>query len=289
MSPLFEYPFPANYFETAGGKLHYIDVGQGPLIVMVHGNPTWSYMYRNLINNLQDRYRIIAIDHLGCGKSDKPQKYNYRLADHIKNLDGLLGHLHVKRFSLVVHDWGGAIGIGCALKRLKDLQAMVLLNTAAFRSNRIPRRIRICRTPLLGAVLVRGLNGFAGAARYMAASRPLPKRVAEGFVAPYDNWQNRVAVHKFVLDIPLSPTHPSYQTLVQIENGLESLRQNNIPVFIGWGGKDFCFDEHFFAEWVARLPEAQTQYFPDGGHYILEDKKEELIAEIRSFFMTQDW
>jgi pimeloyl-ACP methyl ester carboxylesterase len=283
-----QYPFPANYFSTKAGKLHYVDVGHGPVVIMVHGNPTWSYMYRHLITALQGSYRVIAIDHLGCGKSDKPQDFPYRLRDHIGNLSALLGHLQIREFSLIVHDWGGPIGIGCALDRINELQRLVILNTAAFRSTLMPWRIRICRVPFLGAILVRGLNGFAGAAQYMAVEKTLPKDVARGFLAPYDSWKNRVAIHKFVIDIPLSPSHPSYETLRQIERGLSALRENRRPIFIGWGGRDFCFNDQFYKEWVARFPEAKTRYYPDAGHYVLEDKTTELISDIKQFLLAPD-
>ncbi len=279
-----DYPFSSHYLQLDGGRMHYIDEGSGPVIVMVHGNPTWSYYYRHIITLLRKNYRVIALDHIGCGLSDKPQKYSYCLAQHIENLEHLLTHLDIDRFSLVAHDWGGAIGIGCAVNHISSIEKIVVMNTAAFRSSRIPLRIRLCRLPVAGEVIVRLLNGFAWPAQFMAVKKKLAPTVAKAYLAPYNNWQNRVAVYNFVRDIPLNAQHRSYATLVDIENKLPLLRARAVPLLIVWGGGDFCFDDHFFKEWRKRFPEAEHHYFPDGGHYILEDKLEEIVPILKSFF-----
>ena len=249
---------------------------------MLHGNPTWSYYYRNLAALLQDRYRVIVPDHLGCGLSAKPQDYPYHLENHIDNLAALLAELGTDKISLVVHDWGGAIGMGYAVRHPQRIKSLVILNTAAFLAPCIPWRIRICRTPLLGPLLVRGLNGFAGPARYMAVARPLPAEVAKAYLAPYDSWRNRVAVLRFVQDIPLSPADYSWNTLQEIEQGLEQFKDT--PMLILWGGKDFCFNDYFYRVWLEKFPQAQTKYFPDAGHYVLEDAFSEIGPLVENFF-----
>ncbi len=251
---------------------------------MVHGNPSWSYYYRKLIRLLSTSHRVIAVDNLGCGLSSKPQEYDYCLKNHIENLDLLLRELEVDTFSLCVHDWGGAIGFGVAAKRIEALQKVLVLNTAAFRSTQIPQRIQVCRFPLLGDVLVRGLNCFAGGALFMAVSKPMKKAVADAYVAPYDSWENRVAVSAFVKDIPLSDKHPSYATLSAVEKGLEQFQQRQLPMLICWGGKDFCFHDDFYKEWCIRFPHAQKHYFPKGGHYVLEDEFAAIAPLAKNFF-----
>jgi haloalkane dehalogenase len=267
--PLAEYPFQSRFIDVGGHRLAYLDEGQGPTVVMVHGNPSWSYLYRNLVSNLRDRYRCIVPDHLGCGFSDKPADYPYRLYNHIDNLERLLDSLGVDRCVLVVHDWGGAIGMGWAGKNPERVAGVVVLNTAAFRSQRIPLRIAVCRWPILGPLLVRGLNGFAGAAVSMAVTQPMRPEVAKGFLAPYDSWQNRIAVLRFVEDIPMDERHPSWAILVAIEDSLERLR--TCPLLLCWGGQDFCFNDEFYHEWQRRFPQAEAHYFADAGHYVLED------------------
>lgn len=264
--------------------MHYIDQGQGDVIVMVHGNPTWSFYYRKLITLLSKTHRVIAIDHIGCGMSDKPQDYDYCLQNHINNLDSLLQHLQIEKFSLCVHDWGGAIGMGVAARRVDDLQRALVLNTAAFRSSQIPQRIQICRWPIIGDLLVRGLNSFAGSAVSMAVTKTMKRAVADAYIAPYDSWGNRIAVAAFVKDIPLDSQHPSYDTLVKVEQGLEKLQERNLPMLICWGAKDFCFHKDFYDEWCARFPQAEKHYFENGGHYILEDEFAAIAPLARRFF-----
>lgn len=281
---LAEYPFQPRFFTVDGHQLAYLDQGQGAPVVMVHGNPSWSYLYRNLVAHLQDRYRCIVPDHLGCGFSDKPQDTPYRLANHLENLERLLDQLAIERCVLVVHDWGGAIGMGWAGKHADRVAGVVVLNTAAFRSTRLPLRIAVCRWPILGEVLVRGLNGFAGAAIFMAVVKRMRPEVARSFLAPYDNWRNRIAVHRFVQDIPMEPNHPSWSTLVAIEEGLRHLQQ--VPMLLCWGGQDFCFNDWFYHQWQRRFPQAEAHYYKEAGHYVLEDALEE-IAPLVDRFLEQ--
>ncbi len=263
--------------------MHYVDEGDGPVILMIHGNPTWSYYYRNLIKKFNETHRVIAVDHMGCGLSDKPEDYNYCLEQHIQNIEQLILTLNIKKFSLVVHDWGGAIGMGLALSHLHDIEKIVVFNTAAFRSKQIPFRINICRSPIIGEFIVRYLNGFARPALNMAVVKKIPIDIANAYIAPYNSWKNRVAIYNFVKDIPLESTHKSYQKLVEIEDNLEKIREAEIPIKIIWGGKDFCFNDNFFNEWRTRFPEATYHYFQDAGHYIVEDKKKEVAGLLKDF------
>jgi haloalkane dehalogenase len=282
MVELAQYPFRPKSFRLASGHtLSYLDEGRGPVLVMVHGNPSWSYLYRNVVTELKANYRCIVPDHLGCGFSEKPQKYPYRLASHRENLTALLDHLQVERCILMVHDWGGAIGLGWAGRFPERVQGLVVLNTAAFHSTRIPFRIAVCRLPFLGSLLVRGCNGFAWPATFMAVCKRMNKEVAEGFLHPYDSWQNRVAVNSFVKDIPLHVTHPSWETLSQVEESLKQLQHK--PMLICWGGKDFCFNLHFYRQWQQRFPRARCRYYCNAGHYVLEDAFEEIMAELVPF------
>ena len=257
------------------------------MIVMIHGNPTWSFYYRNLISTLKKDHRVIAVDHIGCGLSDKPQEYQYTLRQHMDNVESLLGALHIDTFSLVLHDWGGAIGMGVAAGCPNKIEKIVVMNTAAFRSSRIPLRIQICRIPILGEIIVRLFNGFAWPATFMAVENKMKDNVKNGYLAPYNSWKNRIATHRFVVDIPLTKDHPSYKTLAQVEAGLAAIKNNGVPLLIVWGGKDFCFNDSFYDEWKRRFPEAESTYYEDAGHYVLEDKKDEVNRRIADFFNNQ--
>lgn len=275
------YPFESHWLETPAGKLHYVDEGSGEAVIMLHGNPTWSFFYRDLIKDLSPTHRCIAPDHIGCGLSDKPQDWSYRLQDHINHVLALIEHLGLESFSLVVHDWGGAIGMGVAEALPDKVKRFVVMNTAAFRSKHIPWRIAACKVFVVGEWLVRGFNGFAWPATWMAASKPLSKDVKAGYLFPYNNWANRIATHRFVADIPLRPNHPSYDSLVRVEEGLAQFKDR--PMLILWGQKDFCFNDLFLDEWRERFPEAQTKIFPEANHYVLEDAGEEARQAIAGF------
>ncbi len=263
--------------------MSYIDEGEGHPVIMVHGNPTWSFFYRNVVESLKDGFRCIVPDHIGCGLSEKPKRgYRYTLDQRIRDLDELVESLGIDRFDLVVHDWGGAIGIGMALQRLSKLRRMAILNTAAFVDSRIPRRIALCRFPLLGQIIVQGFNGFAGPAVRMAVSKkPLPEAVKRGYLYPYRSWSDRKAVYQFVKDIPMHITHRSFNRLLEIENGLLQLRK--VPVALFWGGKDFCFTDHFMNRWKRFLPQATVIHYAEAGHYLLEDETESVCTGIREF------
>jgi len=281
---MYEYPFESHYIVIDNYRLHYLDEGEGPVITMLHGNPTWSFYFRYLVTHLAKKFRVIVPDHIGCGYSDKPQKYHYTLTNHINNLCSLLTSLDITSTSLVVHDWGGAIGMGYATRFPECIEKIVLLNTAAFRSHRMPLRIRLCRIPIIGEFIVRGLNGFAWPATFMAVEKPLAKDISRSYIQPYNNWSNRIAIHRFVQDIPLTPQHQSYQVLKTIEDKLELLKKMRIPMLIVWGGKDFCFNDHFYHEWKIRFPDAQSVYLEDAGHYILEDGHGRVEPIIEAFF-----
>ncbi len=275
------YPFIAKKISIKGNNLSFLDQGHGKVIVMLHGNPTWSFYYRNLVSLLQDNYRVIVPDHMGCGNSDKPQNYSYTLKTHIDNLETLLAECNVEKFSLVVHDWGGAIGMGLAVRCPERLESLVVLNTAAFRSQKIPLRISICRVPLLGDLIVRGFNGFARGAVSLAVKHKMAPAVARAYLKPYDSWAHRVALLRFIQDIPLTPKDGSWQNLVEIEKGLRLLQKT--PMLILWGGKDFCFTRHFYEEWAQRFPGAERHFFPEAGHYVLEDAIDAISPLITAF------
>ncbi|HRE81582.1 MAG TPA: alpha/beta fold hydrolase [Opitutaceae bacterium] len=273
------YPFTPRSLVTPGGaSLSYLDEGprSDHVVLMVHGNPTWSFFYRTLVQALSTRRRCVVPDHIGMGLSEKPQNYDYTLGTRIRDLEALMESLAPQTVDLVVHDWGGAIGFGWAGRHASKIRRIVILNTAAFRSQDIPARIAVCRMRGFGTWLVRGLNGFAGPAVQMAMHRRrLTAQEKLGYLLPYDSWENRVAVNAFVKDIPLSPEHSSYDTLKAVEERLAQFRQH--PISLVWGGKDFCFNDHFLARWQEIFPQAVTTRIPDAGHYVLDDGGDQAI------------
>lgn len=276
------YPFAQHRLDVPGGWINYVDEGSGPAVILLHGNPTWSFYYRRLIAALSPTHRVIAPDHIGCGLSDKPQRYPYRLVNHIENLGLLVRHLGIEEADMVVHDWGGAIGLGYAVQRRMRLRRLVILNTAAFLSRHLPLRITACKLPGFGALAIRGLNGFAGGATLMAVEKPMEPLVRRGYLLPYRSWHDRVANLRFVQDIPLHPFHPTYQVVDRIDKSLHLL--DDTPKLILWGAKDWCFDDHFLRGWRERFPNAAVRVLPDAGHYVLEDGHETIVPEVTEFF-----
>lgn len=275
-------PYAARELGVGGAMLRYVDEGQGEPILMLHGNPTWSFYYRHLIAAFRYTHRVIAVDHVGCGRSDKPRDYPYTLRRHIENVEQLVEQLDLRDVTLVVHDWGGAIGFGAALRMPQRFRRFVVLNTAAF-FGRIPFRIRVCRLPIFGDIVVRGLNGFARPAVVMACKRRerMTADVRAGYLAPYDSWANRRAVLAFVRDIPTSPAQDSFAVIDEIQGGLSTLA--GTPMLICWGGLDFCFNDAFLGEWMRRFPCAEVHRFADAGHYVLEDAHERIVPVISGF------
>ena len=273
-----------------GFKYHYVDEGSGEPIVMIHGNPTWSFYFRNLISSLSKDYRTIAVDHIGCGLSDKPHpnRYAYQLDQRIQDLEYFIDGLDLQdNITLIVHDWGGMIGVGYALKRIKRIKRLVLMNTAAFfppAGTHVPIRLKLIRNVKpLAELAVLGCNAFARGAALMASRKGLPPAVRLGLLAPYNCWSNRIATLKFVQDIPLGPSDPSYATVQQAQESLYKLA--NLPILICWGMKDFVFTPAYLAEWSRRLPQAQVFSIDNAGHYVLEDATDEVIEKVSDFLI----
>lgn len=280
------YPFESHFLRLKTPvkcRLHYVDQGKGEPVVMLHGNPTWSFYFRNLIQFLSPMYRCLAPDHIGCGLSDKPQTYPYQLNQHIENTLHWLKELGIGRFHMVVHDWGGAIGMGIATRWPASIQSLTILNSAAFLSDQIPLRIALCRFPVLGPWAIKHLNIFARAAIWMATTQKLPKNIKGGYLYPYNTPKNRIAINAFVQDIPMNENHPSHKTLQRIQENLWLINQK--PCLLAWGMKDFCFTSDFLAQWRNFFPNAQLNCYENAGHYVLEDAKEAIHSNIRNFLL----
>lgn len=300
------YPFEGHFLDRNGLRYHYLDEGRGEPVLMLHGNPTWSFYYRNLITALRADHRCFVPDHVGCGLSDKPgdDRYDYCLQRRVDDLEALTDHLGLAdNVTLVVHDWGGMIGMAWALRRPQRIARLVVMNTAAFlpppapapaspvapassrcraQAGRLPLRLRLIRNGGLPAALaVRGLNLFSRGAARMATHKGLSREVRAGLTAPYDSWRNRIATLRFVQDIPLRPGDRSYDLVRSVEDNLHRLA--DVPMLICWGEHDFVFDARFLDEWRRRFPRAEVHTFADAGHYVLEDAGEAITPLVRRF------
>lgn len=295
-----QYPFGSHFLPVGGFNLHYVDEGPGSTstaesndhalgpVLMIHGNPTWSFYYRNLILALREHRRCIAVDHIGCGLSDKPADFDYCLQQHIDNVTALVEHLDLSNVTLVAHDWGGSIGLGALLAMKERFKRIVLFNTAAFPPPYIPFRIRVCRWPIVGKIGLQGFNLFAKAAIRMATEQKggLPSTVAEGLLAPYDSWNNRIATYQFVKDIPLSRSHRTWSVLEGIEKQLPDL--SSMPSLLMWGMKDWCFRPECLERFESYWPQAEVHRYEDAGHYVVEDELEKIVPTLQDFLNRND-
>lgn len=283
-------PYESRQLVVGDWTLRYLDEGQSDRVILcVHGNPTWSFYWRRVVERFADHYRVIAPDHLGCGRSDKPSRaeFGYTLAAHRDNLIRLIDALDLDKIVLLAHDWGGAIGLSAAVERKQRFRAISLLNTGAFPPPYVPWRIAACRLPLLGTAVIRGLNGFAKAAVTMAMSRRrMPADVATGLLAPYNNWHNRVAIDAFVRDIPLSQKHPTFSALRQLESRLPEFA--DVPTCLIWGMQDWCFRPECLDRFRRAWPDARVTEIHDAGHYVIEDAPGETLAAFEEFLRALD-
>ncbi len=282
------YPFAnnaKNYVRVGEGYyMHLVDEGAGEAVLFLHGNPTWSFLYRNLIIKLRERFRCIAPDHLGCGFSDKPQRHPYRLKNHVDHIHQLVQSLELKRVHLVLHDWGGPIGLLWAMGRPERVGKIVLLNTGAFAQGwTLPWQIALCRQPLWGPLLVRGLGAFSKGLMRQGVVQPLEPKVVQGYCCPYGSWAQRVGIWGFLRDIPVTERHPSFPFLAQLDKGLALFKKH--PMLLCWGMKDFCFTGAILQRFCERFPHADVRTYADAGHLVLEDAGADALGVIEGFLL----
>ncbi|GGL13853.1 haloalkane dehalogenase [Sphaerisporangium melleum] len=296
------YPFTGRWFRHASGlRQHYLDEGTGPPVLFLHGNPSWSYLWRRPIAALREEFRCVAPDHIGMGLSDKPgaDRYEHTLASRVDDLDALIGHLIEVRgaprsgWTLVLHDWGGPIGMAWACRHPRRVARLVVLNTAAFPNPRGERvrpllrlPFRVLRDTRLGARLFLRHNAFARGAtrRPLGVWRRMPAGVRSAFLAPYDRPEHRLAIQRFVQDIPLRPGDPSWPLLQATGASLAQFADR--PMLIAWGLRDPVLDRAVLDEWRRRFPGARFLPLPRAGHYLLEDAHERLVPAIGSFLRS---
>ncbi len=286
------YPFTSHYHAVSGHRLHYLDEGRGDPVLFLHGNPTWSFLYRDYVRVLRDEHRVIAVDHVGCGLSDKPgeDRYPFTLERRIADLESLLASLNLnQKLTLVVHDWGGPIGFGYAVRHPDRIKQFVVFNSAAFlwpAGKKLPWILRTCRKSRAMGYLIRRLNAFALPASYlMCTKQRIDSGIRQGYLLPYNNRANRAAIHRFILDIPLEPAHISHQTILDIQDKLFLFR--DAPMIVFWGGRDFIFDREICSAWSNYFPGAEVHMFPEAGHNIVEDEKDAILPLLQKFLATE--
>ncbi|MBI5247741.1 MAG: alpha/beta fold hydrolase [Elusimicrobia bacterium] len=267
--------------------MHFLDEGKGETVLMVHGNPTWSFYFREVVKALSPEFRCIVPDHIGMGLSDRPddERYDYTLKSRVDDLEKLMEAVAPKGpVTLIVHDWGGMIGMSWAVRHPERIKAIVALNTSCFRlpeEKPFPPGLTIMRGSITGIPL-RAFGFFRRVVlRSCTAKTKLSEEVMNGYHEPYDGWSESRAVHRFVQDIPLGPEDKAWRAMEATEVKLEKLK--DVPMLLPWGMKDWVFDAAFLNGWRKRFPNATVKRFEDCGHFLLEDAGKKVVELIQDF------
>nr|PZN32169.1 MAG: alpha/beta hydrolase [Chloroflexota bacterium] len=275
-----EYPFQHREIQLEAGRMHYVDEGEGPPVVLVHGTPAWSFLYRNLIKELSGAHRCIAPDHLGFGLSERPAGFSYRPEDHARNLRELIERLGLKDVTLVVHDFGGPIGLSYAVERPENVARLVIFNTWmwSLRGNREAEQISRLMSGRLGRFLYERLNFSPRVLVPAASGRKLPRAIHHHYIDAAPTPEARHAM--WVCARELVGSSDWYEGLWQRRE-----RLRDIPALLLWGLKDPGVKSGVFdlARWQGVFADARTVTFPEAGHFVQEDEAPAVAGEVRRF------
>jgi len=284
------YSFKPHYLNIGGFKMHYVDQGEGDPVVMLHGDPTWGYLWRKFIPLVSETKRVIVPDHMGMGKSSVPKElYPYLLKHHISNLEELILNLKLSDITLVLHDWGGPVGMGFAVRHPELIKSVVLMNTWAFAKwpgGELPRLLEIIRSDK-GESFVLEKNGYVkrallGTANYTENYTP---QVLNAYLSPFPDPDSRLALLCWSRDITFDETNRSYEEMRQIENKLNLF--TDIPVLIIWGMLDPVLPVSVLEKWLSIYPHAKVCKIEDASHFLQEDTPERVISEINHFLSAK--
>ena len=281
------------WFDSANGRMHYVDEGprDGKPVVMMHGNPTWGYLYRHFIGPLTEAgYRAIVPDHLGFGRSDKPdQPELYTIKRHAERLDNLLESLDLRDATAVGQDWGGPTVLHWATQHPERVRSLFILNTFAHRPRtdvELPLPLKLFQTRGVGEVLVKGLHVFVRGMVFRAGvvhRDRLTPDVKRAYLAPHPTFASRTPILVFPREIPAGPHGEVSDHNAQVEAGLaEHFRTK--PVKIMWAMKDIAFTPEMVDQlWLKTVPDAEVEHIADAGHYLQEDAHERIVPALVEF------
>lgn len=279
------FPFTSRFAQTTAGRMAYVDAGSGDPVVMLHGNPTWGYLYRRFIPPLAARHRAIVPDYIGFGRSQKPDR-DLRLADHIGNFTDLVLRLDLRNITLVMQDWGGPIGLGFATAHPDRVKRLVVMNTWAFRIREgtpLHPLLEQFRVPGVGEAFVQGANLFVEG--FLPAGIHQRHRINDtmmrAYRAPFPDFNSRAPILAFPRDIPVGDDHPSTPTMGAIEDRLKALR---VPMLIVWGMRDLALPAALIeARWLKYFADAEVHRLEHAGHFLQEDEPDRIVDIILGF------
>jgi haloalkane dehalogenase len=274
------YPYTPRAFATPEGTMRFVDVGSGPAVVLVHGTPTWSFLYRELIARLSRAHRVVAVDHLGFGLSDKPADAGYRPEDHARRLAALIASLQLPDVSLVVHDFGGPIGLSYALQHPERVRELVIFNSWLWPlddDRRVAQVARLAAGPL-GRVLYRRLNCSPRwlIPLMMARRERLAAAAHAHYVRPFPTPATREG--PWALARALAGSSEWYAGLWARRERLQGR-----PTLLVWGMRDPTFGPAALTRWRSAFPDAGCVEYPDSGHFVLEEAGAAAVERVAAF------
>ena len=271
------FPFEPHFLEVDGQNLCYFDEGTGPALVLIHSCPMSAFAFRSVIREFRTTMRVVAYDQLGFGRSDKPLDFDYRIENHIEHLERLLNHLGITdRVTLVMHGRGAAIGMGYAARHPESVDSFIVMNAMSFSDFSLPFRLRICKIPVLGNILVNKFNFF------LRPPHRYPKIVRDAYLMPFPRKEDRCALMEFINSLPCAPEDKSAQSMIEIETAIWSLREKRALIL--WGGKDWLYTKRALRKWTEYFPSAKVVILPLAGRFLMEDDPAEFITNVREFF-----
>lgn len=277
-----EYPFKSNYMQLPMGRMHYVDEGSGEPIVMLHGNPTWSFLYRNMVKALSAKYRCIAIDLMGFGLSDKPPDWPYHPEGHAENLALFMDKLGLKDITLVMQDWGGPIGMSYAIDNPDNVKRLIIMNTWAWpvRGDKHYERFSAFMGGSIGRFLIKRFNFFVRVFMKKAMADPalLTRHIHSHYLNALPNAESRKGCYVFPRRII-----ESTPWLESLWNRRDSVK--NKPALILWGMKDIAFRQVELDRWKGLFLNRKVVELTDAGHFVQEEAAPEINREIEEFMI----
>jgi haloalkane dehalogenase len=272
------YPFADHYAELDSARVHYLDEGEGPPLLLLHGNPTWSFLYREVVGGLHDRFRCVAPDYPGFGLSTAPPGYGFTAREHAAVLERLVLELDLREVTMMVQDWGGPIGFAVATRHPDRFARFVIGNTWAWPKSDPGTQVfsRLLAGPI-GGYLIRNRNAFVE--RILPSNvkrRKLPPEVMDAYRGPFPDPESRRPVHVFPREILAARP-----LLAEVERGLAVLRDR--PALIVWPTRDVAFRKPELRRWQQIFPAHRTVSLEGAGHYIQEDAPDEIVGAIRDW------
>ncbi|MBD0291052.1 MAG: alpha/beta fold hydrolase, partial [Thermoleophilia bacterium] len=271
------WPYEPRWLFTDGVRIHYVDEGprDGEPVVLLHGNPTWAYVYRRFVGALATAgYRAIAHDQLGFGRSDKPiREKEFSVERHVRHFSALMDELELDAVTLVLQDWGGPVGLAWAVEHPHRVARLVLLNTwpGGIPKASFPLPFKLLFWPGTGALLAKGAHVFTRVFLFRGGTHPerLGENEKAAYLRPHPSWQSRSGVAAYPRLIPRSEAHTSYALGRRVEEGLDALAEK--PILISWPDRDPAFGAETLEDWRRRFPDAEAHEVGDAGHYVQED------------------